>query len=141
MKVFGQVLDSDNQPMALANITIVTGEQSNKIGTTTDYDGNFILEDEAVLPNSKFKISYIGYSPQYFETNELQDKKINLLENAELLQEVVITNGSKPSRISTNKNVQSSKEKFIQHLQDHKFIYTGVLGLTGIVLIVRAFKR
>jgi hypothetical protein len=90
---------------------------------------------------SKFKISYIGYSPQYFEANELQDKKINLLENAELLQEVTITNGSKPSRLSTNKNVQSSKQKFIQHLQDHKFIYIGILGLTGIVLIVRALKK
>ena len=139
MKIFGQVLDTNDEPMALANITIVTGAEANKMGTTADYDGKFTLEDETILPDSRFKISYIGYTPQEFNTNELQGKKVKLKDNTEALQEVVIYNGSKPSK--SNTKAQSSKQKFIQHLQDHKFIYATLGGLVGIILIVRALKK
>jgi hypothetical protein len=58
------------------------------------------------------------------------------------LQEVVISAGSKPSNASTkNTVVESSKKKFVQHLQDHKFVYAGLGGLAGILLIAKAFKR
>ena len=42
MKIFGQVLDSDNQPMSLANVSIVTEDKINKLSEQADLDGNLI---------------------------------------------------------------------------------------------------
>jgi hypothetical protein len=78
MKIFGQVLDTHNQPMALANIVIVTEDKSNEIGEQSDLDGNFVLDSEMINSDSEFKVSYIGYVSQIFKASELQGKKIKL---------------------------------------------------------------
>jgi hypothetical protein len=142
MKIFGQVLDTNDEPMASANITIVTGVNANNMGTYADLDGNFVLESPDIESDSRFKVSYVGYVSQFFNANELQGKKVKLKDDVEELQEVVISAGSKPSNTSTSPNVvESNKQKFVQHLQDHKFVYAGLGGLAGILLIAKAFKR
>lgn len=140
MKIFGQVLDIDGLPMGLANVTIVSGEFADKMGDEADLDGNFVLEHNSITPDSKFKISYVGYKPQFFKASELQGKKIKLLEDNIILDEVIITSGRKPK---DNKPVvvESSKNKFVQHLKDHKVVYAGIGALAGLFLIVRAVKR
>jgi hypothetical protein len=140
MKIFGQVLDIDGLPMGLANVTIVSGEFADKMGDEADLDGNFVLEHNSITPDSEFKISYVGYKPQFFKAKELQGKKIKLLDDNIVLDEVIITSGKKPK----NNNavaVESSKNKFVQHLQDHKVVYAGIGALAGLFLIVRAVKR
>ena len=140
MKIFGQVLDIDGLPMGLANVTIVSGDLANKVSDEADLDGNFVLENNSITPDSEFKISYVGYKPQIFKASQLQGKKINLLEDNIVLDEVVINSGKKPK----NNNavvVESKKNKFVQHLQDHKVIYAGIGALAGLFLIVRAVKR
>lgn len=145
MKIFGQVLDVDNLPMSLANITITTGANAGKFGDVADLNGNFAIEDSSITPDSEFKISYIGYVPQFFKASELQGKKIKLKEDILALDEVVLTSGGgKPKNITqddTSKVVASTKSKFVKHLQDHKFAYAGLGGLAGILLIVRALKK
>jgi len=142
MKIFGQVLDTDSQIMALANITITTGVRANKLGTQADLDGNFSLEDEIISPDSQFKISYLGYVPQFFKASELQGKKIKLAEDVEMLSEVNVFSTSKPKHGSKgNASTESKKQKFVQHLKDHKFVYAGIGGLAGILLIMKAFKK
>jgi hypothetical protein len=142
MKIFGQVTDTNKDPMSLANIAIDSGEISSKIGTQTDLNGNFSLEDENITPDSKFKISYIGYKPQFIKASELQGNKIRLAEESEVLEDVVLTSVSTRPKTSSDKTqIQSKKQKFIQHLQDHKFIYAGIGGIAGIILIARAFKK
>lgn len=142
MKIFGQVVDTSNEPMSLANITIITGVKAYKLGATTDLDGNFVLEDDAVSEDSEFKISYVGYESQFRKTNELQGQKIKLADKVEQLEEVIINIGKKPSKFSsTSALVKSNKEKFVRHLEDHKFVYAGLGGLAGIILIARAFKK
>lgn len=142
MKIFGQVLDTDNQPMSLANIVIITGERANKIGEQADLDGNFVLENELIFPDSEFKISYIGYVPQFFKASELQGKKIKMLDDIQVLDEVVIMGDIKGKPKDTNSEIVSSnKDKFIEHLQNHRFIYSGIGALAGILLIVRALKK
>ena len=140
MKIFGQVLDVDGLPMGLANITIVSGQLANKLGDEADLDGKFVIDDSSITPDSKFKISYVGYKPQFFKASELQGKKIKLLEDNIILDEVIITSGRKPK---DNKPivVESSKNKFVQHLQDHKVIYAGIGALAGLLLIVRAVRK
>ena len=143
MKIFGRVLDTNNEPMSLANITIVTGAFADKLGTQVGLDGKFNLEDAVIDSESKFRISYIGYATQFRKASELQGQTIKLAEEVEMLDEVVINAGTRPSHSSTTTPavVQSKKQKFVQHLQDHKFIYAGIGGLAGILLIARAFKR
>jgi hypothetical protein len=80
----------------------------------------------------------LGYSPQYYRASELQGRKVKLLEAIEDLDELVIFSGSKPT---DTKTPSSTKKKFIQHLQDHKFAYAGLGGLAGLILIVKAFKK
>jgi hypothetical protein len=140
MKIFGQVLDIDGLPMGLANVTIVSGEFADKMGDEADLDGNFVLEHNSITPDSEFKISYVGYKPQFFKAKELQGKKIKLLDDNIVLDEVVINTGKKPKNNNTV-GAESSKNKFVQHLQDHKFIYASIGGLAGIILIVRALRK
>lgn len=141
MKVFGQVLDIDGLPMSLANITITTGAYASKLGVVADIDGNFVLEDAYIAPDSQFKISYIGYVPQFFKASELQGKKIKLKEDTFYLDEVVINlGGSKPEN-NMPKKAESKKTKFVQHLKDHKLVYAGLGGLAGLFLIFKALKK
>jgi hypothetical protein len=140
MKIFGQVLDIDGLPMGLANVTIVSGEFADKMGDEADLDGNFVLEHNSITPDSEFKISYVGYKPQFFKAKELQGKKIKLLDDNIVLDEVVINTGKKPKNNNTV-GAESSKNKFVQHLQDHKVIYAGIGALAGLLLIVRAVRR
>lgn len=142
MKIFGQVLDTGNEPMAFANITIITGDNANKMGTQSDLDGKFVLENDSISLESQFRISYIGYKPTFRKASELQGQKIKLADDVEELQEVVINVGKKPSKASDKTEVkESNKLKFVQHLQKHKVIYAGIGGLAGILLIVKAFKK
>ena len=140
MKIFGQVLDIDGLPMGLANVTIVSGEFADKMGDEADLDGNFVLEHNSITPDSEFKISYVGYKPQFFKAKELQGKKIKLLDDNIVLDEVVINSGKKP-KDNRPVAVESSKNKFVQHLKDHKVVYAGIGALAGLFLIVRAVKR
>lgn len=142
MKIFGQITDTNKEPMSLANITIITGDNANNMGTHSDLDGNFSFENSGIVPDSQFKISYVGYLPQFFKASELQGRKIRLADDVEQLEEVIIKGGTRPSHSYNKPNsIASSKQKFVQHLQDHKFVYAGLGGLAGILLIARAFKK
>jgi hypothetical protein len=138
MKIFGQVLDTDGSPMSWANITITTGANALKMGVQSDLDGKFSLENASITPDSQFKVSFIGYVPQFFKASELQGKKIKLLEDTMMLDEVVITTGKPKNNI---KVVDSAKTKFVQHLNKHKFVYAGLGGLAGVLLIVKALNK
>ena len=142
MKIFGQVLDSDNQPMSLADIVITTGDEANKLGEQSDLDGNFVLENELINPDSVFKVSYMNYIPQFLKASELQGKKIKLLYDIELIDDsIVMKSGEGKPKNNDNKTVSSKKGVFVDHLQKHRFIYGGIGALAGIILIVRAFKN
>ena len=131
MKIFGQVLDIDGLPMSLANITITTGAKADKFGDSADLDGNFVIDDASIASDSQFKISYVGYIPQFFKASELQGKKIRLKEDITALEEVVITYGGGKPKDNTPEVVASTKSKFVEHLQKHKFAYAGLGGLAG----------
>ena len=141
MKIFGQVLDIDGLPMGLAKITITTGTKAKEFADVADLDGNFVIDDASITPDSQFKISYVGYIPQFFKASELQGGKIKLKEDINVLDGDIITSGVGKPKDNTLQIVASKKTKFVQHLQDHKFIYAGLGGLAGVLLIVRALKK
>lgn len=142
MKIFGQVLDSDNKPMSLANITIETEDKKNKLSEQADLDGNFVFENELITPDSQVEVTFYGYIPQKFKASEIQGKKIKLLLDVEILDENLVNSvlDGKPKN-NIVKSISSNKDKFVEHLQNHRFVYGGLGAIAGIVLIVRAFKN
>ena len=135
MKIYGKILDTLGEPLPLANVTIKNGAQANKFGTSADTDGNFKLENDIITDNSVFAVSYLGYVTQNFKASELQGKTIKLLEGAEELNAVVVT--GKPKAKATT----SSLVNFKEHLQKHKYVYAGLGGLAGILLITSSIKK
>ena len=63
--VNGKVVDQNEQPVPGANIVI----EGKAIGTTTDFDGNFILETSEVPP-FQLNITSIGYTDGKEEVTE-----------------------------------------------------------------------
>ena len=136
MKISGNIFDSNNEPLYLANVTIITGALKDKMGTIANDKGYFELENELIDANSKFKISYQGFKSQEYEANELQDKKIKLIEEATTLEDVVITK-NKPTSNKTKTTINNVKDNF----NSHKLIYAGLFGVIGLALILMNLKK
>ena len=136
MKISGKIMDSNNEPLHLANITIITGEYNNKKGTIAKEDGSFELESDFIEPDSEFKISYQGFKPQTYKASELQDKKIKMLEDATLLNEIFISN-NRPTSNKAKQTINNVKDNFNQH----KMIYAGLGGILGLALILMNIKK
>lgn len=83
MTVKGVVLEKGTgEPMIGVSIL----EKGTTNGTTTDFDGNFTLQ---VNEGAELQISYVGYKTQFVKAAE--SMKVELEENAEFLEEVVVT--------------------------------------------------
>jgi len=80
----GTVIDGTGEAVIGANVRLKTGQ----VGTVTDVNGNFSLSAPA---GSIFVISYIGYATQEIKTGNQTNLQITLLEDAKLLNEVVVT--------------------------------------------------
>ena len=137
MEISGKILDSTNEPLYLANVTITTGSQINKFGTSANADGEFKLSSDIISPDSQFKISYLGFKNQYYKASELQGKTIKLEEDSIGLDEVVIRPRDKP----TNTSVATQPSNIQQHFQKHKLVYAGLGGIVGLLLLITSIKK
>jgi hypothetical protein len=136
MKIYGTVVDSKGEPLALANITIRNGNQSGKFGTTADIDGNFSLENEIINDNSLFEVSYLGFQSKTLKPSELQGKSITLVD-ANPIELSAVTVFGKP----LPKKASNTLSNFKEHLSAHKYVYAGLGGLAGILLITSTLKK
>lgn len=85
VKVQGSVVDAnDNSPIIGATVMI----EGTSIGTVTDFDGNFIIDNAPESGNIVF--SYIGYKKQVHKIVADKVYKIILHPDTELLDEVVV---------------------------------------------------
>ena len=137
MEIKGKILDSTNQPLYLANITITTGSQINKFGTVAKENGEFSLSSDIISPDSQFKISYQGFKPQFYKASELQGRTIKLEEDIIGLEEVVIRPKDKP----TNTSLATKPSNIKQHFQKHKLAYAGLGGIVGLLLLLISIKK
>jgi hypothetical protein len=137
MEIKGKILDATNLPLYLANITIVTGSQINKFGTVANENGEFLLSNDIISPDSQFRISYQGFKPQFYKASELQGKTIKLEEDTIGLDEVVIRPQDKP----TNTSVANKPSNIKQHFQKHKLVYAGLGGIVGLLLLLTSIKK
>jgi len=91
----GKVVDQNNQPIPAANIVIV----GTTIGTTADFDGNFVLQTSEVPP-FQLIITSLGYSEARENiTSANQTVNVVLQEAQTFLDEVVISASRTPERI------------------------------------------
>lgn len=142
MKIEGQIVDANNEPLVSANITLKSGAKAGKVGTISNLDGYFVLESDDFDSSSLFEVSYIGFVKQTFIASELQNKKIKLLEAIDVLDEVVLV-GTKPFK-TTIFTSPASKEKITdvkEHLYKHRLTYAGISGLLGLAIIGLTIKN
>ena len=83
--ISGTIMDGElNEPLPGANV-IVKGTTN---GTTTDFDGNFIITDVAI--GDVLTISYIGYVAKEVTIASFNDLSVSLLPDLAKLDEVVV---------------------------------------------------
>lgn len=91
----GNVVDENNQPIPAANIVIA----GTTIGTTADFDGNFVLQTSEAPP-FELVITSLGYSEvRETITTSQQTIKVVLREAQTFLDEVVLSASRTPERI------------------------------------------
>lgn len=82
--VNGTVTDQEGDPLIGVNIQV----KGSSKGTSTDFDGNFTLED--IDENAVLVISYVGYQTQEISVAGKLTLEIVMMSDAELLDEVVV---------------------------------------------------
>lgn len=93
--ITGSVTESNNQPIAGANIKVV----GTKSGTVSDADGKFILTS-AVKPPFTIEVSSIGHQTKKVSiTSNNQNVIIKLSDSQTTLDEVVISASRTPERV------------------------------------------
>jgi outer membrane receptor protein involved in Fe transport len=124
----GNVVDQNNEPIPGANIVIV----GKAIGTTADFDGNFVLETSEVPP-FQINISSIGYADAVESvTSNNQTFTVVLEETQTFLDEVVISASRTPERIFESPvTVERFGLQEIQNTASADF-YGGLENLKGV---------
>lgn len=132
--ISGKIVDINNEPLMGANITLRSGTKQGKIGTASDFDGNFSFESESFTDDDLFEVSYIGFLKQSFKASDLQNKKVTLVESLNQLADVEII-GTKPKQSTTTKN------KLDLSLSKNKYLFAGIGGFLGLALIFLSIKK
>jgi hypothetical protein len=136
MKISGKIVDVDNLPISSANIVLRSGSKSGRVGTISNFDGEFNFESDDFNENDIFEISYIGFVKQTFIAKELKNKKIVLKESIDALDEVILV-GTRPKQ----NEVKQNENKIANHFSKNKFTYAGATGLLGLGLILLSIKK
>lgn len=83
-KISGIILDQNGETIIGANVVV----KGTTIGTITDLDGRFILDN--IPENAILQISYIGYHTQEIPVDQQTSFNIRLIEDTQALEEVVV---------------------------------------------------
>ena len=102
------------------------------VGTTTDFDGKFILKTSEIPPFT-LEISILGYQSTKVEiTKNKQNIEVTLKENATALDEVVISASRTPERIMESPvTIERLDARAIKNTSSPSF-YDGIENLKGV---------
>lgn len=112
--VGGTVTDENNMPLLGVNV-IVKGESR---GTTTDFDGNYTLED--LTSGDVLQFSYVGFVTREITLNEQQTLNVVLQSDQEALEEVVVIGYGTQQRKDVTGAVSVVSNETIDELQPVK---------------------
>ena len=93
-QIKGKVVDKTGESIIGANVLI----KGTTIGTITNIDGEFQLDANI---GSTLVVTFLGYVPQEVKIENKQPLRIELTENAEVLDEVVVVGYGTQKKISS----------------------------------------
>lgn len=106
--ITGVVTDATGELIIGASVV----EVGTANGVITDLDGRFTL---SVNPDGKIQVSYVGYQNQVIDVKNKNSFKIQLKEDAEMLEEVVVTGyGGKQLRSKVTNSISKVKEETLK---------------------------
>ena len=114
ISVSGSVTDENNMPLLGVNV-IVKGESR---GTTTDFDGNYMIED--LSAGDVLEFSYVGFVAQEITINDQQTINVVLQTDSEALEEVVVIGYGTQQRKDVTGAVSVVDNQTIDELQPIK---------------------
>lgn len=119
----GNVMDSQGNPIPLANVSILNSEQ----GTATDKEGNFVLK--LISHAGTMVVSALGFATQTIAIGNAPKIEVILLEQATVLGDVVVSGRKREETLVTSPiSVSSLSDKTIENTRTW-----GLDGLTAIV--------
>lgn len=90
----GTVTDENNTPLLGVNVII----KDTKEGVSTDFDGNFTLTTDKVFPFT-VQFSFLGHLTKELEVSDTSKLIVTLQQDAQLMDEVVVSTSRKSERI------------------------------------------
>ncbi|GAA5221612.1 SusC/RagA family TonB-linked outer membrane protein [Membranihabitans marinus] len=112
----GVVTDQSGQPLIGVNVLV----KGSDIGTATDFDGRFTLED--IDENAVLVVSYVGYVTQEIPVLGKSNLQVVLLSDSELLDEVVVVGYGTQRKGELTVAVSQIKGEDIESIQATSFM-------------------
>lgn len=134
MKVSGKITDMYGA-LSGASINLLRNNERTTLGTSSDDDGSFEIENDDIKPNDVFEIRFLGTKPQFKKASELQGAEIFMEEDIEALDAVIIGAdiGTKPKDIKV--------DKWEKKWYNEPAFLLSVLGLFTVGVIVYVVKK
>ena len=127
----GRVVDEvDNTPLIGVNVVILTNSSTNPLGSTTDAEGHYRIENVPV-GRQTMKVSYVGYEEQTVSNVVVTAGKevvlnFNLREAVNELDEITVVADTKEDKTATNNDMAIVSARSF-NVDDTKR-YAGALG-------------
>jgi TonB-linked SusC/RagA family outer membrane protein len=99
-KITGTVKDASGEPLIGVNVFV----NGTRIGTVTDADGRFSLD---VPVGKTIELSYVGYEPQYLNTDKASNFDVVLKDDSKALDEVVVVGFGTQKKVNLSGSVAS----------------------------------
>lgn len=122
IRVTGTITGSNNEPLIGASVAV---SGNNTLGTMTDLDGQFSLDN--VPANALIKASYIGYLSQELQVKPIVN--IILKEDTKLLDEVVVVGYTVQKKVNLSGAVDVVSSKSIEN----RPLVNVAQGLQGVI--------
>lgn len=107
--ISGQVQDADGNPMPGVSVSVVGTSK----GVATDFDGNYAVEAPV---GAVLEFSYVGFASQRITVGASSRINVTLKENAEQLDEVVVTGYATQSRKTLATAVSKLDKKTLENV-------------------------
>lgn len=110
MKIKGRVLDENNNPIVGANIVY---EANKGINAVSDLNGNFVIDNDTIVPFSYFKISHVNHKTKFLKASDIELLPIVLPIDVSVLEDVLIKPDEKPTTQLKSEPKKTNKKPLI----------------------------
>ena len=139
--VRGTVIDQDSKS-PLVGVNVIVTSSDPVVGTTTDTNGNFRLEN-ITIGRISLKFSYLGYEPKTVPNIMVESGKecivnVELTESLEQIEEIVVNGGRKRGEVLNEMSLLSSRtftveetKRYAGSLDDPSRMVSAFAGVTN----------